>query len=205
MVADASSRKIWAARPWPIKKSRPGMLLDVAARRPGAGDATGVRIVLRYRGGKSMLPSLPLSLPGATALAAHRSATQSATRRPLTRSLLPATPPKPLFYMVPRVGFELTTYRLRSGCSTAELPGRCGTVLAALRPPAKPPVTPATAHFYSAAALLAGNSSVPAGVVTGKLPPAAAAGRCQRSASNAPQCGHRDCHSPPSPPQLLQT
>ena len=26
--------------------------------------------------------------------------------------------------MVPRVGFEPTTYRLRSGCSTAELPGR---------------------------------------------------------------------------------
>ena len=26
--------------------------------------------------------------------------------------------------MVPRVGFEPTTYRLRSGCSTAELPGQ---------------------------------------------------------------------------------
>jgi hypothetical protein len=26
--------------------------------------------------------------------------------------------------LVPRVGFEPTTYRLRSGCSTAELPGR---------------------------------------------------------------------------------
>src|SRR6202043_3669604 len=26
--------------------------------------------------------------------------------------------------MVPRVGFEPTAYRLRSGCSTAELPGR---------------------------------------------------------------------------------
>src|SRR6266851_9976006 len=28
--------------------------------------------------------------------------------------------------LVPRVGFELTTYRLRSGCSTAELSGRAG-------------------------------------------------------------------------------
>src|SRR5260370_32154750 len=26
--------------------------------------------------------------------------------------------------LVPRVGFEPTTYRLRSGCSTAELPGQ---------------------------------------------------------------------------------
>jgi hypothetical protein len=31
---------------------------------------------------------------------------------------------KPLKSLVPRVGFELTAYRLRSGCSTAELPGR---------------------------------------------------------------------------------
>src|SRR5437016_2390187 len=34
------------------------------------------------------------------------------------------TPPNYLRNMVPRVGFEPTAYRLRSGCSTAELPGR---------------------------------------------------------------------------------
>src|SRR5258707_2322817 len=33
-------------------------------------------------------------------------------------------PPNYLKNMVPRVGFEPTTYRLRSGCSTAELPGQ---------------------------------------------------------------------------------
>jgi hypothetical protein len=37
---------------------------------------------------------------------------------------LPILPPNLLKNMVPRVGFELTTYRLRSGCSTAELSGR---------------------------------------------------------------------------------
>jgi hypothetical protein len=31
---------------------------------------------------------------------------------------------KSLIFLVPRVGFEPTTYRLRSGCSTAELPGQ---------------------------------------------------------------------------------
>src|SRR5947207_6103195 len=33
-------------------------------------------------------------------------------------------PPELLKELVPRVGFEPTAYRLRSGCSTAELPGR---------------------------------------------------------------------------------
>jgi hypothetical protein len=43
-----------------------------------------------------------------------------------------------LKYMVPRVGFELTAYRLRSGCSTAELPGPRRSLIACSAAPAKP-------------------------------------------------------------------
>src|SRR5260370_28015960 len=43
-----------------------------------------------------------------------------------TARLRSASCPKLLKRLVPRVGFELTTYRLRSGCSTAELSGRAG-------------------------------------------------------------------------------
>ena len=48
-------------------------------------------------------------------------------------------PPNYVFeIVVPRVGFELTTYRLRSGCSTAELPGRRRRCLAGSETGAKP-------------------------------------------------------------------
>jgi hypothetical protein len=47
-----------------------------------------------------------------------------AVRRAVLRKWARIAPTDTIDLLVPRVGFEPTTYRLRSGCSTAELPGR---------------------------------------------------------------------------------
>ena len=91
----------------------------------------------------------------------------------------------PRFLVVPRVGFEPTAYRLRSGCSTAELPGRAERMVLALSSVEAKPAGGAT---ESSGRLEASSGAIRCSSATGRLLPGTAqAGVRQESASKAPQ------------------
>ena len=87
--------------------------------------------------------------------------------------------------LVPRVGFEPTAYRLRSGCSTAELPGRAERMVLA---PSSVGAKPANVAPESSGKREASSGAARCSSATGRLLPGTAqAGVRQESASKAPQ------------------
>src|SRR5215469_7702656 len=99
--------------------------------------------------------------------------------------------------MVPRDGFELTTYRLRSGCSTAELSGRpgWGPYLTDCPADAKP------SGIGNSGAVSIGPGRIGCVAVVG----ASFDGVRQVSVSKAWQWAHSACHALPPLPQCEQT
>jgi hypothetical protein len=139
-LLEAVSASIRVAVPvydaWQRRRGR--VRLIVWCRECGRQVEPTPAMVTRY-GAETTVPK------GATGLSALRYGSRQVDmvvtrteRRKLTGHLSSAGSFRGLIEItVPRVGFEPTTYRLRSGCSTAELPGPCHAFLAGSRAPAK--------------------------------------------------------------------
>jgi hypothetical protein len=110
---------------------------------------------------------------------------------------------------VPRVGFEPTAYRLRSGCSTAELSGLYGFQPA---PASYPIMRPEPSGSAGLAGAIGGSAVSIAGSIGGAVPVVGYApivsgisGARQASVSKPPQARHTDRQEGAAVPQRAQT